>query len=228
MGTMQALDSQQLKGQYLMTIISVSGLIGSGKNAVADYLIKEHGFVHGSFAGTLKDAVAPIFGWDREMLEGHTEESRKWRQEVDQWWAKRLNIPHLTPRWVLQYFGTNVCREHFNEDIWLASLENKLRTMKNKDVVISDARFVNELQMLKDAGATTICVQRGELPDWWSIAKKAQYNSQAAKTMKQLDIHPSEWDWVGWNFDETIMNNGTLEDLYGSVDAKVLALEVGP
>jgi hypothetical protein len=210
-----------------MTIVSVSGLIGSGKNAVADYLIKNHGFVHGSFAGTLKDATAAIFGWDRQMLEGHTDESRKWRQEVDQWWAKRLNMPNLTPRWVLQFIGTDVFRNNFHDDIWVASLENTLRNLGNKDVVISDARFINELQILKDAGATTVCVQRGELPDWFATAKRAQYNNEAAKTMQSLDIHRSEWDWVGWNFDETIMNNGTLDDLYGTVDAKVLALEVG-
>jgi hypothetical protein len=35
------------------------------------------------------------------MLEGLTLESRIKREEVDEWWSKRLNIKNLTPRWVL-------------------------------------------------------------------------------------------------------------------------------
>ena len=81
-------------------IISISGLIGSGKDTIAEYLINNHGFKKDSFAATLKDAVAAMFGWDRAMLEGATPETRALREQVDQWWANRLGIPHLTPRWV--------------------------------------------------------------------------------------------------------------------------------
>ena len=83
-------------------ILGITGLIGSGKDTIADYLIRFHGFKKLSYAEPLKDSVAAVFGWDREMLEGTTATSRKWREEVDEWWAKRLEIPHLTPRWVLQ------------------------------------------------------------------------------------------------------------------------------
>ena len=50
-------------------ILGVTGLIGSGKDTIADYLVTEHGFKRVSFAASLKDAVAAVFGWDREMLE---------------------------------------------------------------------------------------------------------------------------------------------------------------
>ena len=36
-----------------------------------------------AFAHVLKDACASLFGWDREMLEGKTEESRVQREQVD-------------------------------------------------------------------------------------------------------------------------------------------------
>ena len=49
-------------------IIGVTGFIGSGKDTVANYLTTFHGFKKLSFAGSLKDAVANVFGWDREML----------------------------------------------------------------------------------------------------------------------------------------------------------------
>ena len=107
-------------------IIGVCGLIGAGKDTVADYLVNIHEFRRESFAGTLKDAVSAVFGWDRIMLEGRTRASRAWREQPDQWWSQRLGR-EITPRWILQYWGTEVCRRSFHDDIWIASLENKLR-----------------------------------------------------------------------------------------------------
>ena len=94
-------------------IIGVCGFIGSGKDTIADYLVNFHEFRRESFASTLKDAVAAVFGWDRTLLEGRTKEAREWREQVDPWWAARLDMPTLTPRWVLQYWGTEVCRKAF-------------------------------------------------------------------------------------------------------------------
>ena len=66
-------------------IIGLVGLIGSGKGTVADYLVAKHQFRNISFANHLKDAVAAVFGWPRNLLEGDTEYSRKWRDEIDEW-----------------------------------------------------------------------------------------------------------------------------------------------
>ena len=77
-------------------IIGVCGFIGSGKDTIADYLVNFHGFRRESFASTLKDAVSQVFGWDRTMLEGRTKQAREWREQVDPWWAERLNMPTLT------------------------------------------------------------------------------------------------------------------------------------
>ena len=201
-----------------MSIISLSGLIGSGKDTVSDYLVEDYGFNRMSFADTLKDSVAAVFGWNRTMLEGKTADAREWREKVDTWWANRLGMPLLTPRWVLQYWGTEVCRHGFHDDIWIASMERSLQDMGNANVVISDARFVNELKMLKHVGATTIWVKRGTLPDWWDVAQRAQYFDSDAKTMHSLGIHRSEWDWAGQPFDVEIHNDGSMDDLYAEVD----------
>ncbi len=203
-------------------IIGVCGFIGSGKDTIADYLVNFHEFRRESFANTLKDAVSAVFGWDRTMLEGRTKAAREWREQVDPWWAKRLDMPNLTPRWILQYWGTEVCRKGFHDDIWIASLENKLRNSPD-DVVISDCRFPNEIKSIRDAGGIIVWVKRGELPEWYDIAVQAnQGNNVAINDLKMKKIHASETAWVGTDFDVVLDNNGSIDDLYDEVRSLVL------
>jgi len=207
-------------------IIGVCGFIGSGKDTLADYLVNFHEFRRESFASTLKDAVAAVFGWDRTMLEGRTKEAREWREQVDPWWAERLSMPTLTPRWVLQYWGTEVCRKAFHDDIWIASLENKIRNSKD-DVVISDCRFPNEIQAIKDAGGQIIWVQRGDLPEWYDVALASnQGHNWAFQELKMRKIHASETAWVGTEFDSIVDNNGTIDELYKQARRLVISDEV--
>ena len=196
-------------------IIAISGLIGSGKDTVADYLVNLQEFRRESFAGNLKNAMCEIFGWDREMLEGRSKSSREWREQVDEWWAERLGIPHLTPRWILQHVGTDVIRGHFHDDMWLASLENKLRKTDD-NIVISDVRFRNEVKMLKSLGAVCVEVTRGPRPLWFEYALYGE-----SKKLDTLAIDRSEYDWIGTEFDATLDNNGSLDDLYKQVEALI-------
>ena len=198
-------------------IIGICGFIGSGKDTAADYLVNFHEFRRDSFAATLKDAVGAVFNWDRELLEGRTKQAREWREQVDPWWASRLNMPELTPRLALQLWGTEVCRRGFHDDIWIASLEARLRNAQD-NIVISDCRFPNEINSIKQAGGQVVWVQRGELPSWHIMAAKAnQGDVVAAEKLKHLGIHASETAWVGTNFDAIINNNGTVDELYAQI-----------
>jgi len=201
-------------------IIGICGFIGSGKDTVADYLVNFHEFRRESFASTLKDAVSAVFGWDRTMLEGRTKEAREWREQIDPWWANRLDMPTLTPRWVLQYWGTEVCRKAFHDDIWIASLENKLRNSRD-NVVISDCRFPNEISSIKNAGGSIVWVRRGELPNWYQYALAANQlgSNMALNELKMRKIHASETAWVGTEFDHEIDNNSTIDDLYQKIQS---------
>jgi len=202
-------------------IIGICGFIGSGKDTIADYLVNFHEFRRNSYAGTLKDAVAAVFNWDRELLEGRTKQAREWREQVDPWWAERLNMPNLTPRWVLQYWGTEVCRRAFHDDIWIASIENKLRSSQD-NIVISDCRFPNEIASIKRAGGKIVWVKRGELPSWYQAAKNANWGDITAQEMlADIGVHISETAWVGTEFDAVIDNNGSIEDLYNQVKSLV-------
>ena len=206
-------------------IIGICGFIGSGKDTAADYLVNFHGFRRESFAATLKDAVAHVFGWDRDMLEGRTKESREWRETEDAWWTTRLGTP-ITPRWILQYWGTDVLRQHFHDDIWIASLENKLRTARD-NIVISDCRFPNEIRGLKAQGARIVWIQRGITPHWYDIAAQANRGSTTAQNwLTEQKIHASEYSWAGTDFDVTIDNKHSIENLYNQLKSLVQPLQV--
>ena len=199
-------------------IIGVCGFIGSGKDTVADYLVNFHEFRRDSFANSLKDAVSAVFGWDRNLLEGRTKEAREWREEVDSWWAERLSMPTLTPRWVLQYWGTEVCRRSFHDDIWISSLENKLRNSRDH-VVISDVRFPNEVAAIKKAGGIVLRVVRGQEPVWLRVAQAACTGDQKAQQLMsdEFKIHASEWAWLNTDFDHVVDNSGSIDQLYTQV-----------
>ena len=201
-------------------VIGLVGFIGSGKDTVAKMLVSED-CVQDSFASPLKDLCASIFGWERSLLEGDTIESRDFRETPDVFWTRKLNIDHFTPRLALQLLGTEVMRNHFNEDIWLNSLEYRIRKLHKADrcVVVSDARFRNELQLIQQMNGVVIWVQRGESPDWYEIAKTAHSNAVNRKIMetRYKSVHESEWNWAGYPVDYVINNNGTLEDLQKEV-----------
>ena len=189
-------------------LIGIVGLIGSGKGTVSDRLEQKHGFRKDSFAKSLKDAVSAMFNWDREMLEGKTEESRAWREQPDNFWSKRFG-KDVTPRWVLQYFGTEVMREKMHDTIWIDSC---LMRYDGKPTVIADTRFQNELKMIKKSGGKLILVKRGELP--------------TREQMQEKGAHKSEWDWMGWNFDFVIENNGTKNELFQKVDDLIVGNKI--
>jgi hypothetical protein len=199
-------------------LIGISGLIGSGKSTVADILIKDYGFVRLSFADSLKDAVSKVFCWERALLEGDTAESRHWREQVDTWWADKLSLPYLTPRWVLQYWGTELCRNNFHDSIWITSMERKLLNIlelnSKNNFVIPDTRFPNEIELITKLSGQTWCVKRGEDPYW--------YNDYVEFGIKPIDIHPSEWEWTRSKFNVVINNDSNLEDLNKTI-VKLLA-----
>jgi hypothetical protein len=194
-------------------LIGVVGFIGSGKGSVGDILI-EKGFHKDSFAKPLKDAVSIIFGWPRELIEGDTGLSRAWREEPDPFWSSNFGR-NFTPREALQLMGTEAGRNVFHEDIWVISLLNR---SKDKNVVVTDVRFQNEIDYIQRSGGKIIRVVRGEDPVWYRTLCGISKLSEREEFMKTQNIHKSEWDWVGTTFDAIIFNDGSLSDLYDKVD----------
>jgi len=193
-------------------LIGLVGFAGSGKGTVADTLVDKYNFTKLSFAGALKDAVSSIFGWPRHLLEGDTDESRDFREREDTFWSNRLGHS-ITPRKVLQRFGTEVCRDSFSENIWIYALENRMRNHTN--VVVADVRFDNEIDFIRQNNGFIVRVSRGPDPEWYDVALKANYSTNFAyqKELRSFGIHPSETSWIGTKFDYVLDNNGSKAEL---------------
>lgn len=198
-------------------IIGICGLIGSGKGTVADILVDYHNFQKISFADKLKDGVAQVFGWDRALLEGDTDRSRLWREKVDEYWTRETGR-EITPRLVLQEFGTDCMRMGFYDGIWVSLVKKHMLDNPHINYVIPDVRFPNEMKMIRELEGEVWQVRRGENPEWFSSA--ILDNTTGSKLMSGYDVHASEWKWVDTNdkFDNMLYNDSTLEALYSQVE----------
>ncbi len=200
-------------------IIGITGLISSGKGTVADILVNEHNFTKLSFADKLKDGIATIFGWDRAMLEGDTTESRNWRETVDEFWTNETGR-EITPRLVLQEFGTDCMRNGFYDGVWVSLVKQEIINNPQNNYIIPDVRFPNEIQIIKSLDGEIWNVRRGELPDWWGYAIQDNNNSDST-LMKDYhpEIHQSEWRWIEKDeqFDRIIQNDDTVKTLYSKI-----------
>lgn len=214
-------------------IIGLVGFAGSGKGTVADMLVKKHKFNKLAFADSVKDATAAIFGWPRHLLEGDTDESREFREKIDDFWSARLKR-EVTPRWALQIMGTEAGRNSFHESIWIYATEARMAVHEN--VVLADVRFPNEVKFIRDRGGFVIRVIRGDDPDWFETAlmqNTLSYRSfildSNKKTMEEIfpEIHNSEWAWIGTEFDYIIYNNGPKSELEANVNCMIKAF-TGP
>ena len=195
-------------------LIGVVGLIGSGKGTVSDRLEQKHNFRKDSFARSLKDAVSAMFNWDREMLEGKTDDSRAWREKPDVFWSKRFG-KDVTPRWVLQYFGTEVMRQGMHDSIWIDSC---MARYDGKPTVIADTRFENEIKIIREMGGSILLVKRGQDPDW--------FTDYVEGNVVPKNIHLSEYAWAKSEYDHLITNDGTLEELHSKIDDLVISNKI--
>lgn len=187
-------------------IIGITGAIGSGKDTIADYLVKHHGFTRLSFAGKVKDVAAIVFGWDRTLLEGLTKESRAWREEVDPYWG-------LSPRTALQRIGTEMFRTHIHPETWIKAVRRQIEAAPLGNYVITDCRFENEVGAVLDMGGQVWSVSRGAEPAWASQAR--------AGAPCPPEIHSTDWNvyMLQNKASVNIDNSGTLEDLYAAIEA---------
>lgn len=194
-----------------MTCIGVCGFMGSGKDSVAD-ILEERDFIRFAFADTVKEVAHVLFDWPIDMLQGRTEESRAWREVVDEEWSEILGY-EITPRLALQKIGTECCRNVFGENIFVGKVLKKIKNKyPGKNVIITDCRFENEIILLKKNGFKIAHINRDSKSKPWYNEYKNGIDVNDIN-----DLHPSEYRWIRCDFDYEIDNNGTKDDLKHNV-----------
>ena len=133
-------------------LIGFSGKKGSGKSYFADYLVNNKLFIKLSFASPLKEITKILFNLSDEDVKDPIK--------------KELINPkfNASPRELMQWLGTDIMREEFNKkfnysgSIWIDNVKDKVKTLldDNKDVVIDDVRFQNEVDMIHSLGGIVI------------------------------------------------------------------------
>jgi hypothetical protein len=205
-------------------IVGLVGFIGAGKGTVADLLVDRHDFEKESFANSVKDACATIFGWNRSMLEGDTPESRAWREQPDKWWSEKLGR-EFSPRLALQLMGTEAGRDVFHPDLWVHTVMRRCENAPYHNYVIADVRFPNEVNAIVNSGGKIIRVRRGDDPEWYSLARECNlHNQQEIMRNAYPEVHFSEWAWIGSHYDIVLDNNCSLDELTVRVDKLVDSL----
>ena len=206
-----------------MKIVGILGFKGAGKDTAAQALIDD-GYIKYAFADPVKDVLATMFDWPRHMLSGDTKESREWREVVDPWWSEKLGIKDFTPRLAMTTIGTDIIRNHFNNQMWILNVEKRMLNAGHDKVVITDCRFPNEVGLVQKYGGKLVRVKKGPEPYFYqyssNIAHPDQRIREEAKSMMYgvcCHIHPSEWMWNHIPVDVTIENNSTIADLQAAI-----------
>lgn len=107
-------------------------------------------------------------------------------------------------RTLLQYFGTEICRNQLGNDIWIKATMNKATTIANSRrlCVIADVRFENEADSIR-------CIN--DLPLYGRVVKIVRNIDKIGNN----DKHESEQGIN--NYDYLIENNGSLMQLFYKV-----------
>lgn len=187
--------------------IALIGRARCGKDTIADYLVREHGYVRVAFADALKEmalSVDPIAISDEDDWgvpgERLSEVVGYWGWEV-----AKDRCPEV--RRFLQNLGVAV-REQ-KPDFWLRAGLEKFVSVRGRPVVFTDVRFRNEAEALENWGFLTVSVTRP---------------CRITEGLDAVDTHVSETELVNYPTDRAICNAGTIADLESDVRKYLLGM----
>ena len=167
-----------------MRVICISGKAQHGKDTVAKMLYdnlssKGHKVLITHCADLLKYICRTFFDWDGEKDD--------------------------KGRTLLQHIGTDVVRKQ-KPDFWVNFIKSVLELFKNEwdYVLIPDCRFLNEYELLKNAGIDTMLAR----------VERAGYDNGLTNEQRQ---HESETALDSYNCDYYILNLHDLDYLENQV-----------
>jgi hypothetical protein len=183
-------------------ILGLKGLKGSGKDTVAAYLIKQHGFERRAFADPLKRSVAALLDIPYHEIDRWKNDRGIWVELTDGG-SERLHAP-LTFREFLQRYGTEAHRDIFGENFWLDYTLPRDGYWHGKKIAITDCRFENEARRVNLVGGFVVQIKRPGL-DF-----KDQHRSEEEFPLRLVDYE--------------LINDGTFEKLYEMVEVMLTDL----
>lgn len=186
----------------MIKLIAMCGAIGSGKDTVANYLQEQHGFTIVSFAEPLKRIAMSVYGLEYRHVFGTQID----KNEVIQSVLDADGRPRTT-REILEWLGTEGFRT-IDPNTWVKlGMRTACKIMgEGGRVVISDTRFFNEFEAVKNCG--------GEI---WKVEKTGCGAEPSTG-------HDSDEQWRKWHRGrgvDTILRaeKGDLARLYETADS---------
>lgn len=132
-----------------MVLIGLIGFKNSGKDTVADYLVRQHGFHKLAFADPVKEVCKIMFQLETEQLHDPLR-----KEQLDERWG-------MTPRSMMQKVGTDMIRTMWGEDFWVRNMNARVRHHGSDNIVISDVRFRNEAEWIQLKGGLLLRIVDG-------------------------------------------------------------------
>jgi hypothetical protein len=186
------------KNMNTRQIIGLMGAKGAGKDTAASFLLKERGFQRIGFADKLYREAAEAFGVPVEFLGDRTKvqtptgpvEMKEYPQPelalencrdpafaqcaLEELVAKNvtMQVP-LSPRVVMQLWGTEYRRKRGVDSYWLDIVKAALDAAPGQNFVITDVRFPNEHAFVRNEGGDNLRVR--------NLAVEAQEESNRSK-----------------------------------------------
>ena len=148
-------------------LIGLCGYAGAGKDTVARHLVNRSGFTARSISYPIKVMLNTRFGWSHHMWEDRAWKDRPCQQygayDTHNWGE----LPCFSPRSWAQWLGTEVGRVLGGEDVWINMLLSEYNASpRDSHWIVSDVRFPNEAQLIRQAGGEVFMISRGGLlPD---------------------------------------------------------------
>lgn len=178
-------------------IIAFCGYPTAGKDEAAKALVEDLGFKRVSFADPIRKAALaldPMVSQDTGWVSGRPFNYGIRLSEIVGevgWTAAKLE-PEV--RRLLQVLGTEAGRDIHGSNCWVDAAVRDIESSESNRIVITDARFGNEVAMIRRMGGIIIHVCRA--------------------SAVQLNDHPSEMMDYPSVAEGTLENNGTIEDLH--------------
>jgi len=144
-----------------MKIIALTGWSESGKDTVADILVKSYGFKKYAIASPLKDLCARLYGFPRELADTHEGKRTPWK----------VGYKTKTVRELLLETAT-VDRSRFGDCVYIDDILKQISNDKAQSVVISDLRYFTELTSIQ-----TYVQLNGDFFEIWKVVREGQTES---------------------------------------------------